>query len=307
MKKIILSSIALLVLLATPLARAWSYSDGDLLLIFREDGFNDVEYDLGSVSNLLGHANGYTTTITGWNSSLVTGQFGTDLTGVDVILLAVTSPTNATPTAWLSGSEPNTTAYNVSSTSWSSDLYSVISGIGNRPLIPFAVPPASVTPTNAYSIAPLGVKGGASYDYIVTGGTFSSVQNLGGHAAFTVQQTIPGSFDFWAIQPTSIYPNSPPDTLVGTFNITANGVLTFVAGPRSSTIAGVSRSGNVSAIQFTTTVGNHYSIGYTNKLIPNSTAPWPVDANTLIGDGAIDTINHTNNNQSVEFYRVNTH
>jgi hypothetical protein len=304
MKKIILSSIALLVLLATPMARAWSYSDGDLLLVFR-NGSYDIEYDLGSVSNLLGQANGYTTTITGWNSSLVTGLFGPDLTGVDVVLLAVTTPTNSAPTAWLSGSEPNTTAYEVSSTSWSSDLYIIINGIGTRPLIPFDVPPAAVTPTNAYSIQVLGEKKGASYDDIVSGGTFDSIQNLGGHATFTVEQTIPGSFDFWAIQPTSVYPNSPPDTLVGTFNITTNGVLTFVAGPRASSITGVSHTGNVSAIQFTTTVGNHYSVAYTNNIIPSS-ALWPVDANTLIGDGAIDTINHTNNNQSVEFYRINT-
>lgn len=304
MKKIILPVIALLALLAAPLARAWSYSDGDLLLVFRESGFNDVEYDLGSVSNLLGHANGYTTTITGWNPSLVTIQFGADLTGVSVILLAVTSPTNATPTAWLSGSEPNTTAYNVSSTTWSSSLHGIIAAVGNKPVTPFAVIPAAVTPTNAYSIQPSGIQGGASYDYIVSGGTFANVQNLGGHAAFTVQQSIPGSFDFWAIQPTSVYPNSPPDQLVGTFNITSSGVLTFVAGPRAPIVAGVNRSGNVSSVQFTTTVGNHYSVAYTNNL--RAATAWPVDANTLVGDGRIDTINHTNNNPGAEFYRVNT-
>jgi hypothetical protein len=304
MKKIILPVFALLGLLAAPLARAWSYNDGDLLLVFRESGFNDVEYDLGSVSNLLGHANGYITTITGWNSSLVTSQFGADLTGVNVILLAVTSPTNATPTAWLSGSEPNTTAYNVSSTTWSSSLHGIIAAIGNKPVIPFAVTPAAVTPTNAYSIQPSGIQGGASFDYIVSGGTFANVQNLGGHSAFTVQQTIPGSFDFWAIQPTSVYPNSPPDRLIGTFTITSSGVLTFVAGPRASTIAGVNHSGNVSSVQFTTTVGNHYSVAYTNNL--GATTAWPVDVNTLVGDGRIDTINHTNNNPGAEFYRVNT-
>jgi hypothetical protein len=93
MKKIILITIALLALLATPLARAWSYSDEDLLLVFRASGYNDIEYDLGSVTNLLGRTNGYTTTITGWDSSLVTTEFGPDLTGVDVILLATTSST----------------------------------------------------------------------------------------------------------------------------------------------------------------------------------------------------------------------
>jgi hypothetical protein len=303
MKKIILSTLAALALQSTPLARAWTYNDGDLLLVFRASGHNNIEYDLGSVTNLLGQTNGYTTTITGWDTSLVTAEFGPDLTGVEVILLATTSSTDANPTAWLTSAEPNTTAYNVSLSEWASYLHGTISAIGNKPISPFNVPAAVANPTNAYVINPFGQYGGASYDYIVSGGTFNSIPTLGGHAPFTVQQAASGFLDFWAIQPTSIYPNSPPDTLIGTFTITANGVLTFVAGPRSSTITGVSRSGNVSAIQFTTTVGNTYSVAYTNQL-GAATATWPVDVNTLIGDGKVNTINHTNNYDSAEFYRV---
>ena len=304
MKKIILHTIVLLALLAaSPLARAWSYNTGDLLLIFRENGFNDIEYDLGSVTNLLGHTNGYTSTITGWNSSLVTGEFGTDLTGVDIILLSINSPTNTTPTAWLSGSEPNTTAYNVGSAAWDS-LYTTISGIGNKPIAPFNLPAAPGTLTNAYSIPTSGTQEGASYDYIVSGVSGLNIQNLGGRTPFVVQQAIPGSFDFWAIQQSSVYPNPPPDKLIGTFNITSSGVLTFVAGPRHSVITGVNHSGNVSAVQFTTTVGNQYSVSYTNNLSSNGV--WPVDTATLTGDGEIDTINHTNNNLGTEFYRINT-
>lgn len=305
MKKILLPVIALLALLAAPLARAWSYNDGDLLLILRDQGGNyNVEYDLGSVISLLGHTNGFTTAITGWNSSVATGQFGPDLTGVDVVLVAVTSLTNANLTAWVSGSEPDTTAYTGGSAGWSQNLHAIISAVGNKPLTPFNVPAAAGTPTNAYVIQPSGTKAGASYDYIVSGGTFANVPNLGGHAPFTVQQTIPGSFDFWAIQPSSVYPNPPPDKLVGTFSITSSGVLTFVAGPRQPNITTINLSGNVSTVQFTTTVGNQYSVAYTNQLGGN--AVWPVDTTTLTGDGNIDTINHTNTNPGVEFYKINT-
>jgi hypothetical protein len=306
MKKIILSALALLALLATPAARAWTYNNGDLLLIFRESGFNDVEYDLGSVSNLLGQTNGYTTTLTNWNTSLATAEFGPGLPGAEVILLAATSPSAASPTAWLSGTEPDTTAYNPSLSEWTSYLYGTISAIGNKPVVPFAVPPAAGTPTNAYSINPYGTDAGASYDYIVSGGTYNGIAELGGHAPFIVQQTVPGFLDFWAIQPTSIYPNPPPDSLVGTFTITTNGVLTFVAGPRPSDITGVTVSNDVSAVQFTTTVGNHYSVAYTNTL-GGAVSTWPVDSNSLIGNGAVNTINHTNNNNGQEFYRIVTH
>ncbi|HXB60257.1 MAG TPA: hypothetical protein VNU95_11855, partial [Candidatus Acidoferrales bacterium] len=83
-----------------------------------------------------------------------------------------------------------------------------------------------------------------------------------------------------------------------------SGVLTFVAGPRQSVITGVSHSGNVSGVQFTTIVGNQYSVAFTNQLGGN--AAWPVDTTTLTGDGNIDTINHTNTGAGQEFYQINT-
>jgi hypothetical protein len=76
-----------------------------------------------------------------------------------------------------------------------------------------------------------------------------------------------------------------------------------VAGPRPSTIIGVNHSGNISTVQFTTTVGNTYSVVYTNQL-GGAAATWPVDATTLVGDGKINAINHTSSG-GAEFYRVN--
>lgn len=300
MKKITLSTLALLALLATPLARAWTYNDGDLLLVFRASGQPDVEFDLGSVNNLLGHANGTTIPITGWDSSLVTSRFGTDLTGVSVILLAANSKNGPNPTAWISSSDPNVFAYRDNFSDWSTSLYGVINAIGNKPVFPVPITP---TETNAYVLSPANK---ASYDYIVSGGTASGanyIPQLGGNVAFTVEQVIPGQLDFWAIQPTNTV--NVPDTLVGTFTITANGVLTFIAGPRSANVTAVTHSGNVSTVQFTTTVGNVYSIAYTNQL-GGATATWPVDANTLLGDGNVDTLSHTNTGASAEFYRITT-
>lgn len=295
MKKIILPTLALLALLATPLARAWTYNDGDLLLVFRASGHNNIEFNLGSVTNLLGKTNGYTTAITGWSTSLVTTEFGTDLTGVKVILLATGGSTN-----WLSSVEPNTTAYNISSSA-ADTLHGVISAVGTKPLYPISIPTAGA---NAYSIDPGGQYKASSYDYVVSGGNFSGIQKLGGNAPFTVEQTIPGSLNFWSIKSTTIYPNPPPDNLVGTFTITADGVLTFIAGPRQSNITTVTRSGNVSTVQFTTTVGNAYSLSYSGAL-GTPVSSWPVDSTALIGNGKINTINRTNN-ADAEFYRVNT-
>ena len=291
MKKIIHLTLAALALLATPLARAWTYNDGDVLLVFR-NGSQDVEFDLGSVTNYLGKTNGYTTAVTGWSSSLVTSTFGS-LAGAKVVLLASAGGTN-----WLSSAEPNTTAYNISSSDADS-LYSHISAVGTKPLYPIAIPTNGV---NSYSIDVGGQYAASAYDSVVTDGHFSSISRLGGYAPFAVEQSVPGFLDFWQIQSTGIYPNSPPDKLLGTFYITSGGTLTFVAGPRASSVTGVSRSGNVSTVQFTTTVGNIYSVAYTNQL--GGAAAWPVDATTLVGNGKVNFLAHTNSGAAAEFYRV---
>ena len=292
MKKIIHLTLTAFALLATPLARAWTYNDGDVLLVFR-NGSQDVEFDLGSITNYLGKTNGYTATVGGWDSSLVTSTLGS-LTGAKVVLLASAGGTN-----WLSSAEPNTTAYNISSSDADS-LHSVVSAVGSRPLYPIAIPTSGA---NSYSIDVGGQYAASSYDSIVSGGHFSGISKLGGNAPFTVEQSVPGFLDFWQIQSTAIYPNSPPDKLLGTFYITNSGVLTFVAGPRASNITGVSRSGNVSTVQFTTTVGNTYSVAYTNQL-GAATTTWPVDATTLVGNGKVNLLPHTNSGAAAEFYRV---
>lgn len=294
MKIFILTITAALTLLATPLARAWTYNDGDLLLVFR-NGSQDVEFDLGSVTNYLGQTNGYTTTVTNWDLSLVTSTFGS-VSGLKVVLLATGGATN-----WLSSAEPNTTAYNVSSQG-ADALNGVIGSVGTKPLYPIAIPTSGA---NSYSIDVGGQYASSSYDYIVSGGHLSGISKLGGNAPFTVEQSVPGFLDFWQIATTTVYPNSPPDKLIGTFYITSNGTLTFVAGPRASAITGVSHSGNVSTVQFTTTVGNVYSVAYTNQL-GGATSTWPVDPNTLIGNGSLNSISHTNSGNSAEFYRVST-
>jgi hypothetical protein len=295
MKRITFTILAALTLLAAPLARAWTYNNGDVLLVFR-NGSQDVEFDIGSVTNFLGRTNGYTTTVTGWDAGLVTSTFGTLDNNVDVVLLATSGTTN-----WLSSAEPNTTAYNISSQG-AETLHNVISAVGTRPLYPINIPTSGL---NSYSIDTGGQYASSAYDSIVSNGHFSGIPQLGGNVPFTVQQGIPGFLDFWAIQPTTVYPNSPPDTLVGTFTIDTSGVLTFVAGPRASTITGVSVSGNLSAVQFTTTVGSTYAVVYTNNFT-GAVTNWPVDPNTLVGNGKVNTIVHTNNG-SAEFYRISTH
>src|ERR1700733_5258553 len=124
MKRILHIATFLAVMLAAPLAQAWVYRDGDVLLIFRENGFDDVEFDLGNISQFLNQTNGAISTVSGFDVTPVINVFGPDLTGVSVILLATTGKTNSTLNSWVSGPEPDTTAYSVTPTAWQSSLYS---------------------------------------------------------------------------------------------------------------------------------------------------------------------------------------
>jgi hypothetical protein len=294
MKSIVTIFVAALLLQAAGPAQAWTYSDGDVLLIFR-NGSQDIEFDIGSVSNFLGKTNRYTAAVTGWDPSLVTSTFGTLNSNLKVVLLATAGGTN-----WLTGAEPDTTAYNISSQA-AETLHGVISAVGERPLYPLNIPTAE---SNAYSIDTSGQYAASSYDSIVSGGHFNGISKLGGNAPFTVEQGIPGFLDFWTIQSTAVYPGSPPDKLVGTFTFDASGDLTFVAGPRASNITAVSRSGNVSTVQFTTTIGNIYSLAYTSQFGGGATS-WQVDPYSLVGNGKVNTLSDTNSSDT-ELYRIAT-
>jgi hypothetical protein len=212
-------------------------------------------------------------------------------------LLATSGGTN-----WLTSAEPNFTAYNISSQA-AQTLGSVIGGVGSKPLFPIAIPTAK---TNAYSIDVTGQYKKSSYDFVVSGGQLNGIPQFGGVAQFTVEQAAPGFLDFWAIQSTTVYPNSPADTLIGTFYLTNSGALTFVAGPRASNVAAVNRAGTVSAVQFSTTVGNIYTVAYSSVLGPPLSS-WTPDPTTLIGNGHINTLFHTNSTSvTTEFYNIRT-
>ncbi len=200
----------------------------------------------------------------------------------------------------MSSAEPNTTAYNISSAE-ADTLHGIISAVGTRPLFPIAIPTAGA---NSYSIDTGGQYAGSSYDSIVSSGHYSGISKLGGNSPFTVEQGIPGLLDFWEIKSTAVYPNPPPDRLVGTFYLTSAGALTFVAGPRASIVSGLTHSGNVTTISFSTTIGNTYAVAYTNRPI-SAAATWPVDTTTIVGNGKLNVLNHTNASD-VEFYRITT-
>ena len=170
MKNIFSKTLTALVLLAAASSRAWTYADGDVLLIFR-DGIHDVEFDLGNIAQFTGHTNGYTTTVTNWSPSLVTGAFGADWTtnGANVTVLLVAATTT---NAWISGIKPNTTAYDPGTAGLAVHFMVRSTSVGACAQANYAVPTNSVAAILVISVVGSGNAAKykyASYDYIVSG------------------------------------------------------------------------------------------------------------------------------------------
>jgi hypothetical protein len=321
MKRILQLSLAALALLPAFAARAWTYNDGDVLLIFRESELpntfpspnNDVEFDLGSVANFLGKTNGYTTTVTGWNLSQVQAVYGSDLTGVSVVLVAATSPTNPSPTAylsaalpqtlWFNGVEPYNTAYDVSPSVWQG-LWSRINSIGTRPGLYL---PASQQAA-FYSFPPSSI---LSYDSIVSSGGYVAagsqgltyadwLAQFGGFAPFTVESVAPASVGFLAVA-SSTAAVKPLDAYIGTFTIDASGNLTFTAGPPTPVVTGITRSGAISTVSFSTALGGDYSLLYSTEL--GNSITWSPVGGALVGDGNTNSLNYSEAD-AAGFFRV---
>jgi hypothetical protein len=284
MKHILPLTLVGLVLLGTPPARGGTtYQDGDVLLIFRQAGLNDVEYDLGNISQFTNHPNGYAAAVTGWDPTVATGVFGTDLTGVSVIVASTTSLTNANRTSWLSSGDPSALISDVLPTTWQGNLWSVINSIGNRPKTYL---PAETFP---YSLNP---GGSASYDYVVSGGGQNEfdLPQLGGNVNFTVEQVMPGLFGFWAIQPHAT--PEPAATQLGSFYMDASGNLTFIVGPPEPAIVATTRAGNVVTVTFATLPVGAYSLVYSPTL-GNPVSTWTVVSGPVSGNGSNQSLTHS--------------
>ncbi|MFO1488227.1 MAG: hypothetical protein U1F65_07105 [Verrucomicrobiota bacterium] len=303
MKRILQTAlVAGLALLAVPGARAWTYNDGDTLLIFRSSGFNDVEFNVGNISQFTNLANGVTITVPNWSRTLVTNTFGEDLSGVSVIVTATKSSFDPSPAAWLTSQNPAATVKDLTPSAWQSKLYSPINAIGTKPVLNLL--PATLT--NAYSIDPVSLTTRPSaYDYIVSGQNASLLPFFGGNVSFNVEGAVPSSFGFWQIAPSSL-PVKPAAKYVGTFTITAGGLLTFTAGPLTTAappqIVGITRAGAVSTVTFTTTSGGNYSLVYSTAPA-GSLATWSVVSGPVAGTGANVSLNHTTSG-AAGFYGV---
>jgi len=256
---------------------AFTYTNTDLLLVFREQGFFDVEFNIGSVSNFLGKASGTVIPVTNWNYGLVRTNFNaTNTVGIKFILAAVTDPTNALADrrAWLTDGSQGDTPTDITG-SRLGQIISKISLVGANA--------AAATFTNSSQSYVTNSSESTAYTTIVSGGL--DVSNLGGAAPFPVESDAPSTNKF--VQLKAGTSPQPAATIVGTFSLTASGVLTFTAGsPLVAPRISIARSGGANTITVLATVtGQNYRLRYSNILGP-SVSTWSIVGSSIVGNGS---------------------
>src|SRR6266404_3595418 len=110
-------------------ASSFTYSDYDLLLVLRQEGLSDVEFNLGSVTNYLGKADGTVITVTNFDVNLAKSNFNNNLVGVKFILMAATNSNAAIKRAYLTDAHPASVPTDITVSSWRT-LQSKISFVG---------------------------------------------------------------------------------------------------------------------------------------------------------------------------------
>lgn len=205
--------------------QAFTYTAGDLLLVFRQDGYNDVVFNIGNITTYAGLPKGTVKSVTNWSATLAVDNFDGTLDGSKFAVLAASSPQGTASKSWLTDADDVGVPTHVTYSKWSLQ-YGAIAAVGRQAA---EIAPAG---TNAYVRDP---GDSHSYTYIVTQGGNLDAASLGGASTFPVEQDITSSgatmrfFEIMANKGGTI------PQQVGSFSITAEGELTFTAG--SSAVA----------------------------------------------------------------------
>jgi len=303
-QKRILLPLAAIALLGARIANAFNYTDGDVLLVFRSDGLHNVEFNLGNISQFLGHPDGYTNTVTNWNLGVVTSNYSLTGAGAQFAVLATTSSSDQNRTAWVSDSQPLAAVNDLSPSQWTAGLYGPINATGvgaqNDPNAPAGTNYDIISPTAH-----------AAFDYIAAnnGQTPATIPYLGGGSAigFKVTGLTPTTVLFYAIHPNS-NPVKPAATLVGSFSLTDSGSLVFRAGPLldAAQITAISAAGGAVPVTFQSKPAVKYRLRY-STILPNSPANWTVLPPTTAGDGSLRTLFDNSASNATRFYSVESY
>ncbi len=285
--------------IGTQMAMGFGYTDGDLLLVFRKDGFNDVEFNLGPTSQFLNQKAGTTVTVTNWDVTVVTGQYLLS-DGAKVALVGATSLAATPLRAWVTDVETASSPTEVTPSQWQV-LWSKVHAIGSK-----AATATGNVGGNAYVVAPT-----ANSSYTATasndGSLPTGIRRLGGATAFNIESAIPATLQLVELSPSSVSPK-PAATVIGSFQLGGDGTLTFtaaggVAPAPSVTITSIGLNAGAAQVTFPSVVGINYRLRYASQPVGSPVVWTPIDPATA-GTGNPVTLSDPSALGSSRFYSV---
>lgn len=298
MKHLIRFSLVVLALLAPSGLHAWTYASGDLLLVVRKPGYDNILFNLGPVSAYSSAPVGTERVVTSFDLGLITAKFGAALTDdVRFALIAATSPAQDDPRVWLGSADSVTPAKDRTPSQWQL-LWSKVDAIGSGP-----VAYTGTNVANSFVASPSLI---VAYDYVTSsaGGQPGLISTLGGASAFPVETPIPGELQFVEIRPSTANPKGVAP-VVGRFRFTGAGGLTFSRGSgvvdNPPGIVGVVRTAEVTTVSVASVSGASYRLWVADAV--GGASAWQVSGGVVAGTGAVVTLQHTNG-AVAGFYRV---
>jgi hypothetical protein len=313
----LLLALATATLFAAPMAKSatFNYNTDDLLLIFWVDTYDSIFYDIGPVTQFLNHTNGYTTTVTNWDPSIVTTYLGQFPGNGGFLSLSFTLVTGnwtgpsrtGTGDAWL-GVVNNGLGLTDVTEKEAGSIYDGLNTRGNQliqlstySLIPVAQA-GDVFGTNYIVTVPSDSR---AYDYYTlyedSWGSSGAEEYLGNYG----NGAVPGALLFYH---TGVETNN----IIGAFTFDAYGTLTFTAGANAlldaTRITDVEYDGVTETdVTFNSKIGVRYELlQSTNLTTPLSS--WNVVPGTAItGDGTPQTASDLSATNKTSFYRVESY
>ena len=281
----ILGLAGLLALGASETSWALNYTDQDLLLVFRNPNGKDLICDLGSVSNYLGHADGFTQTVVAkYDKSVPIATYG-DLTAGPLFALIASTPSNSSQKRiWTSVGSTDANPLELTSTTLAL-VISKITNVGRNA--------NSATASSATNVWTIDGSDKLSYTGVMTGnGTVpAGADTLGAYLPYTISSPIVGTVRFFEITSSTASPK-PDAKQIGSFSVDADGTLTFTAGAGGTVvittpvIAGITRNGTLSTISVPSQSGVNYRLRYfSGGLTTSPTSTW-TPGPTVAGTGS---------------------
>jgi hypothetical protein len=301
-----------------PSARAFSYTNCDLVAAFRlPNGVSDLIVNLGPAATFEGLPAGTSLTITNVLTNQLHAVFPS-LNGLDwSVSGAMRGNTNYSQfplqTIWVTspqaeiGSAGSIWARKGQFTLGTTSAQ--IDAIGTDAVIYGTTQPAGTNNTSTAIVIP-------STDP----NSYTTIIGANGDFAGTfqgdVENTTADGFDssdtssrsvLYELQPASGADLNAPGQLLGYFDLSPQGTLTFTAGapPLSTTIASIENSQLGVTISFPTVASVSYRLRSTDSTgLSTPTSAWTVIGNPVTGNGSIQSVHDTNTVSTARFYVV---